>query len=182
MTQDPNHMPLFLQRMVQNRPETDPDLLAKSELLYSIHELSRLISTYFDRVMAPYDLTHAQWWTIMHVMFHEGKSQAELARIMQMGRSAAGKLLERLEEKGWIERRPDEDDHRVIRVFMKSDALPDMKAFEIGGDQLFMTFLQGMSSAQITQTLTGLRQIQSNGEAAMKEHARAEKARARKRE
>lgn len=179
MSQDPPSMPQFLQRMALNRPELDPDILAKSELLYSVHELSRLISTYFDRVMAPHDLTHAQWWTIMHVMFHEGKSQAELARVMQMGRSAAGKLLERLEEKGWIERRPDEDDHRLLRVYMKTEALPDLKAFELGGDELFSTFLHGVDSAQMRATLAGLRLIQSNGEEAMKQLARAEKIRTR---
>ena len=44
--------------------------------------------------MADQRLTHAQWWALMHIFQREGATQAELAEIMQMGRPAAGKLLE----------------------------------------------------------------------------------------
>jgi MarR family transcriptional regulator for hemolysin len=52
----------------------------------------------------------------MHIYEQEGLTQTELAELMQMGRASLGKLLERLEVKGWIERRADASDSRVRRV------------------------------------------------------------------
>jgi DNA-binding MarR family transcriptional regulator len=55
-------------------------------------------------------------WALMHIYEQEGLTQTELAELMQMGRASLGKLLERLEVKGWIERRADASDSRVRRV------------------------------------------------------------------
>ena len=95
-----------------------PRYLDHSDLLYLMHELSRIISVHFDRVMAQYDLTHSQWWALMHVFEHDGATQSELATIMQLGRASAGSVIERLEAKGWVARRPDPADSRVRRVYL----------------------------------------------------------------
>lgn len=53
----------------------DPAHLDHGELLYLMHELSRLVGTYFDNAMERHDLTHSQWWALMHISENEGQSQ-----------------------------------------------------------------------------------------------------------
>lgn len=135
-----------------------------SELLYSMHELSRLISTHADKHMAAVRVTHIQWWALMHIFEREGLTQTELADVMQMGRASLGKLLERLEAKRWIERRPDKDDSRVRRVFLRHEATPVFAHMTDEGKALFRAFLAGISPAEEARILAGIRKIKANAE------------------
>jgi len=134
------------------------------ELFYMIHELSRLISVYFDQAMGQHQLTRAQWWGMMHVSEHEGATQTELAGVMQMGRASAGKLIERLEAKGWIERRPDANDSRVRRVFLTTTANAVREVMSIEGSNLFRDFLVDIPEAEQAAILAGMRKMKANGE------------------
>lgn len=140
------------------------EFLEHSALLYSIHELSRLISTSFDKAMACHRLTHAQWWALMHIFEHEGATQSELADILQMGRASTGKLLERLEAKNWIERRQDKADSRVRRVFLRHEAVPVFKVMTAEGRRLFEVYLKGISTAEEARLVARLRKIKANAE------------------
>jgi len=144
--------------------EGSPGQLQHGELFYMMHELSRLISTYFDQAMSEHKLTHAQWWGMMHVSENEGVTQTELATIMQMGRASAGKLLERLEAKGWIERRPDATDSRVRRVYLSGGIPPILEVMTIEGENLFRDFLTGISLGEEEAMLVGMRKMKANAE------------------
>jgi MarR family transcriptional regulator for hemolysin len=141
-----------------------PRYMDHAELLYLMHELSRLISVHFDRVMAEHQLTHSQWWALMHVFEHEGATQSELAEIMQLGRASAGGVIERLETKGWVERRADPADNRVRRVFLGNAAVPIFELMNEEGQRIFKTWLAGIAPASEATLLAGLRRIKANAE------------------
>lgn len=145
-------------------PHLSPGDLPRGELFYMVHELSRLISLYFDHAMAKHQLTRAQWWGMMHISGNEGMTQTELASIMQMGRASAGKLIERLEAKSWIERRSDATDSRVRRVYVSKDVTPVMDAMAMEGSNLFRDFLVGVSPAEETVMLQTMRKMKANAE------------------
>lgn len=144
--------------------EDDPGYHKHSELLYLMHELSRLISTNFDKAMSKHRLTHAQWWALMHVFRHEGVTQTEFATIMQMGRASVGKLLERLEGKRWISRLPDPRDSRVRRIYLNEEVVPVFKLMTAAGGLLLRDFLKGVSAEEEARLVRGLRTIRSNAE------------------
>jgi DNA-binding MarR family transcriptional regulator len=146
------------------RSMTDASYREHSELLYSMHELSRLISTHVDKHMASVKITHIQWWALMHIYEREGLTQTELADIMQTGRASLGKLLERLEAKKWIERREDEDDNRVRRVYLRKEVVPVFAHMTDEGKYLFRAFLAGISPAEEARILAGIRKIKANAE------------------
>lgn len=147
------------------RARVDASYREHSDLFYAMHEVSRLISVYFDQAMTHHRLTHAQWWALMHIFERgEGLTQSELADLMQMGRASTGKLLERLEAKRWIERRPDAEDSRVRRVYLHREVVPVFTVMTEEARQLFKTFLAGISPAEEARLLAGLRRIQTNAE------------------
>lgn len=146
------------------RSMMDASYREHSELLYSMHELSRLISTHVDHRMAAFRITRAQWWALMHIFENEGVAQSELAEIMQMGRASLGKLLERLEAKDWIERRGDQVDSRLRRVFLRHEVVPIFVQMTNEARVLFKAFLVGISTDEEARLLAGIRRIRKNAE------------------
>lgn len=141
-----------------------PRYMDHAELLYLMHELSRLISVHFDRVMGQHQLTHSQWWALMHIFEQEGATQSELAAIMQLGRASAGSVIERLEAKGWVERRADPSDNRVKRVFLRDAVVPVFELMNAEGQRVFRDWLSQISRDAEDQTLKTLRTIKANAE------------------
>jgi DNA-binding MarR family transcriptional regulator len=150
--------------------DANPDVLSHGKVLYIIHELSRLISTTFDGYMARHKLTHGQWWALMHLYENQGTSQSDLAEKMQMGRASAGKLLERMEAKGWIERRPDPHDNRIRRVYFADGAVQVFALMGKEGRALFRAMLGNLDPEAEMSLLKGLRHIRENAEAELGRH------------
>jgi DNA-binding MarR family transcriptional regulator len=148
--------------------DENPGVLSHGKILYIIHELSRLISTAFDGYMAKHKLTHGQWWALMHLYENQGASQSDLAEKMQMGRASAGKLLERMEAKGWIERRPDPHDNRIRRVYFADGSVRVFNLMFNEGTALFKALLGNLDHDAEMRLLEGLRHIRENAEAELK--------------
>jgi DNA-binding MarR family transcriptional regulator len=84
---------------------------------YLVHEVTRLLNREFDQRMLPLGLTRAQWWVLASLYFDDGVMQTELARDLGFSKVALGGLLDRLEAKGWVERRPHPADRRANLVY-----------------------------------------------------------------
>ena len=81
-------------------------------------DVARLLRTVFDRRVKALGITRPQWLAIVRLKRRPGASQSELADMMEIEKAPAGKIVDRLEERGWIERRPDPVDRRVNRIFL----------------------------------------------------------------
>ncbi len=91
---------------------------------FLVHDVARLLRIIYDRRMAPLGLTRSQWWVLNHLYFHEGISQSELAGLLDIEKATLGRLLDRLETKGWVRRRQDKKDRRTKRVFLTKKVQP----------------------------------------------------------
>jgi DNA-binding MarR family transcriptional regulator len=58
----------------------------------------------------------------------EGVTQSELADFMDLEKPTLGRLLDRMQEKHWIERRPDSLDRRVNRLYLTEKVQEIMRA------------------------------------------------------
>jgi len=81
-------------------------------------DVARLMRTIFDRRVKALGITRPQWLAIVRLNRRPGASQSELADMMEIERAPAGKIVDRLEERGWVERRADAVDRRVNRIFL----------------------------------------------------------------
>jgi DNA-binding MarR family transcriptional regulator len=81
-------------------------------------DVSRLMRTVFDRRMRKLGLTRAQWLALTRLHRRPGASQQELADMMEIEKAPAGSILDRLQDKGWIERRADATDRRINRIYL----------------------------------------------------------------
>lgn len=87
-----------------------------------ISDVARLIRTAFDRRVRALGITRAQWLALTRLHRHPGVSQSDLAEMMEIERASAGRMIDRLEANGWVERRALDGDRRVKRVYLTPEA------------------------------------------------------------
>ena len=92
--------------------------------LFTLGELARLVRAHADRQAARYGITRAQWAVLAKIERFEGMKQSELAEQMEMQPITLTRLIDRLCDNGWIERRGDETDRRVNRLYLRKAARP----------------------------------------------------------
>ena len=106
---------------------------------FLISDVARLMRTAFDRRVRRLGLTRAQWLVINRVNRRPGATQSELAEmlevekvtakganILELGneveKATAARMIDRMEKKGWVVRRPDAADRRVNRLHLTAEA------------------------------------------------------------
>lgn len=87
-------------------------------LAFLIVEAARLQRTVFDRRVRKLGFTRTQWLLLRRLGEQPGVSQSELADMLEVERATAGRLIDKLEENGWVERQPDDDDRRINRIYL----------------------------------------------------------------
>jgi MarR family transcriptional regulator, transcriptional regulator for hemolysin len=131
-------------------------------LLFTLGEVQRLVRAYADKQAARYGITRAQWAVLAKVERAEGLKQTELAEQMEMQPITLTRLIDRLCDNGWIERRSDDSDRRVNRLYLRKAARPLLG--KLGGlrSELTATALQGIGPSDAQRLLGQLETIKEN--------------------
>ena len=87
-----------------------------------ISDVARLLRTEFDRRVRKLGLTRPQWLLLTRLHRHPGASHSELADMLEVEKATAGRMIDRLEANGWVERRAEPGDRRVKRVYLTAEA------------------------------------------------------------
>lgn len=114
----------------QKGPAAQTGVTERRTFASQVHLITRLLRKRFDeraRALAQPDgnvLTRAQWRMLGAIHLLEGGTQREVAERLEIGPVAAGQTIDRLEELGWVERRPDAKDRRANRLYLTDAAQP----------------------------------------------------------
>jgi MarR family transcriptional regulator, transcriptional regulator for hemolysin len=130
--------------------------------LFTLGELQRLVRLYADKQAARFGITRAQWAVLAKVERAEGLKQSELAELMEMQPITLTRLIDRLCDNGWIERRGDETDRRVNRLYLRKAARPLLGKLSGLRSELTATALAGINPADAHRLLTQLEEIKEN--------------------
>lgn len=112
---------------------------------YLIGDLSRMIRIVYDRRVEPLGMTRSQWRVMIRLSRREGCTQTELASELEIRKPTLGKLVERLEAKGWVERRADPGDARTRRLFLTGRAKPILDRMYGHAGDVLEGMLDGLS-------------------------------------
>ena len=93
---------------------------------------------------------------------NEGMKQSELAEQMEMQPITLTRLIDKLSDNGWIERRGDETDRRVNRLYLKKAARPLLGKLAGLRSELTGTALEGIPPAEAHRLLAQLETIKEN--------------------
>jgi DNA-binding MarR family transcriptional regulator len=99
-------------------PHRNPDFL------FNLFETQRLLRLYADKLASRHGITRAQWAVLAKLERSEGLKQNELAELMEVQPITLTRLIDRLCDNGLIERRADQQDRRVNRLYLLPAARP----------------------------------------------------------
>lgn len=94
------------------------DLSSSIRFGFLIHDVSRLRRIVIDRALKPVGITRSQWWVLSFLGRRDGMTQTALAADLDLTKVAIGGLLDRMENSAFVERRPDQRDGRIKRVYL----------------------------------------------------------------
>ena len=130
--------------------------------LFALGELQRLMRAYADKQAARYGITRAQWAVLAKIERTEGLKQTELAELMEMQPITLTRLIDKLCDNGWIERRNDDSDRRVNRLYLRKAARPLLGKLAGLRSELTATALEGINPADAHRLLSQLEAIKEN--------------------
>jgi DNA-binding MarR family transcriptional regulator len=117
------------------------------DLLIVLHDVARLLRTRFDQRARACGMTRAQWVILARLSRQPGMSQNELAGICEVEPITVGRLVDRLEARGFVERRPDPTDRRVNRLHLLPAAQPILEEITSYRDVLLEEITEGLDES-----------------------------------
>ena len=129
---------------------------------FLLNDVARLMRTAYDRRIRELGLTRAQWWVLTHLYRSNGVSQTELAETLEIEKPTLGRLLDRLEAKGWVRREHDARDRRVWRVHLTDEVAPALRTMRAIAKELRRDALTGISAAERERFVDTLLAIKEN--------------------
>ena len=129
---------------------------------FLLNDVARLMRTAYDRRIRKLGLTRAQWWVLTHLYRANGASQTELAETLEIEKPTLGRLLDRLESKGWVRREHDASDRRVWRVHLTDEVEPALRTMRAIAKELRRDALTGITAAERERFVDTLLAIKEN--------------------
>ena len=117
---------------------------------------------YADKEASRFGITRAQWAVLAKVERSEGMKQSELAELMEMQPITLTRLIDKLCDSDWIERRSDASDRRVKRLYLKKAGAAAARQDERAESELTANALDGITPADAHRLLTQLETIKEN--------------------
>lgn len=129
---------------------------------FLLSDAARLLRRRFDQKARRLGLTRAQWQLLARLARNEGTHQAALADLMEVEPITLCRLLDRMEEGGWVERRPDPADRRARLLYMTDKARPVIEEMRALADGVYEEALAGLPAEAREALLSALRLVRSN--------------------
>ena len=127
-----------------------------------IGDVSRMIRTVYDRRVEPLGLTRAQWRVMTRLNRLESCTQTELATALEIEKPTLGKLIERLEVKGWVDRRADPNDARSKRLYLTPAARPVLADMHKEAEDVVAGIFAGLDGEEAARLHAMLDHIKRN--------------------
>jgi MarR family transcriptional regulator for hemolysin len=129
---------------------------------FLLHDIARLMRKTFDQRARSLGLSRAQWQLLVHLSRHEGINQSGLAEILEIENITLGRLVDRMEEAGWVERRADPRDRRARLLYTSEKVAPVMERMRELAEATRNEALAGLSLAQRDALIDTLIQVRGN--------------------
>ena len=151
-----------------------PEQPVAREIAVNIMDVARMLRTYADQRARQFGISRAQWVVLVRLDRSEGLKQSELADILDLQPISLTRLLDRLAENGLIERRPDPNDRRANRLYLKPAARPVIDQLTKLGAGMMREVLDGLDGKANERLLRDLGRMKDNLRAAINGHSNAQ--------
>lgn len=129
---------------------------------FLVSDTARLMRKRFEYSARALGVTRAQWQVLLVLSRVEGINQAGLADRLEVENITLGRIVDRLEESGLVERRADPADRRMWRLYLTPAAGPMIERLHALSDDLEAESIAGLSEAEHEQLYELLGRLRAN--------------------
>ncbi len=116
---------------------------------FYIQQVEQLVRQCLEEALAPHGLTAGQYLVMTLVAHHEPLSSAKLARVARKTAQSTGEFVKSLEHKGWLVRRDDPQNRRVLLISTTPAGRAVMKRCEGAVDQAEQLFFSCLKPSEL---------------------------------
>jgi DNA-binding MarR family transcriptional regulator len=129
---------------------------------FLLHDVARLLRKRFEQRAKQLGLTRSQWQTMAYLAQNEGIQQGCLADILEIEPITLVRILDKLEERGLVERRRHPKDRRIWLLFLRDEARPLLTKMREIGDLARGDALVGVNEMERERFVETLTQMKTN--------------------
>jgi len=140
------------------------DMITKHEDLLGtlVHDVAHLLRHDIDRRVKGHNLTRVKWLALGIIEHNPNITQKRLAEEMELGTASVGRLVDRLEARGFIERTPSPDDRRAYCLNLKPQASLLLETLRDVARNMRKDALKGLNAREVKSANSALMKIKQN--------------------
>lgn len=121
------------------------------ELAFLLEEVPRSLRRNFDERIQAHGLSLTQWRILAYLLRDPGISQTELARFLELERMTIGLALDKMEDRGLVERRRSSTDRRVQLVYATPKAVALLPELRLEADATYAQLLRDIPEDRMAE-------------------------------
>ncbi len=128
---------------------------------FVLHDVARLMRKRFEQRARKIGLTRSQWQVLSKLAINEGIHQKGLADLLEIESITLVRLLDGMQERGLVERRPHPTDRRMTLLYLTPESHPLLQVMQTLGEQTrneTMIDFSAAESLQLQQLLGRMRE------------------------
>ena len=129
---------------------------------FLVSDVARLMRRGFDERARSIGVTRPQWRVLTLLSRNESINQAGLAELLEVEPITLARMIDRLQEAGLVERRPDPGDRRARRLHLTPAARDLLDRLRGLGDDLFAESVAGLETKDQARLTAMLEVIRAN--------------------
>lgn len=124
------------------------DLLRlENQLCFALYAATSVMTRTYMIKLAPMGITYPQYLVLLVLWEQDGVSMSEIGQRLMLGTGTLTPLVKRLEAQNIVQRERDEDDERVVRIWLSPQGL-DLRDEALEA-RLFVACSLGMNEKEI---------------------------------
>ena len=120
--------------MLMNSMSNEPINQPPPSVGFLLHDVARLLRKRFEQNARSLGLTRSQWQVLAYLDKNEGIQQGGLAELLEVEPITVGRIVDKLQACGLVERRAHPTDRRIWLLFLKPEAGPKLAEMREIGD------------------------------------------------
>ena len=135
---------------------------AASDFLESLTKVSRRVRTAFNQQVTAHGLTYPRARTLFRLAKKQNMTQTELAFELELEQPTLVRLLDRMEENGLIERRPDPTDRRAKLIALTEHGAEQAAFVRSLADKIREQIFEGIDLVALHDAVDLMERIAAN--------------------
>jgi DNA-binding MarR family transcriptional regulator len=130
-------------------------------MYFNTTALARVLDKRWSLAFAPFDLTAPQGFMLRAVLSHPGSQQRQLANELVISKPTATRILDGLQAKGLIDRRPSAQDGREWQIHPTAAALRLRESLDAASATVTASIKRLIGADSFNESVRRIREVRS---------------------